>query len=126
MEISFENLIFDDKTPVYYQIIKFIKANILLGNLKDGEILPSRRSLAVFLNVNPNTIQKTYRQLEEEGVIITPNNANSILCVNDRTLAEIHNSLVKQEVSDFIKFIKSLNLSYKDMLDLISNLWDKA
>lgn len=124
MSISFEDLKFNDKTPVYNQIVQYIKSRILLGYFEDGEPLPSRRALAVKLSVNPNTIQKTYKQLEDEGIIVTPNNSKSIICANDRIMKKIHHDLVKGEAQEFLKFLKGLNLSFKDVMDLISELWD--
>jgi len=63
-----------DKTsvqPFYEQIILSVKQNILLGIFEPDEKLPSVRELASKLMMNPNTIAKAYKSLEQEGVIIT-------------------------------------------------------
>ncbi|MDR2832714.1 MAG: GntR family transcriptional regulator [Streptococcaceae bacterium] len=63
-----------DKTsvqPFYEQIILSIKRNILLGIYETDEKLPSVRELASNLMMNPNTIAKAYKSLEQEGVIVT-------------------------------------------------------
>ena len=57
--------------PIYQQIIDQIKRDIALGMLKTDEKLPTVRQLAAQLAINPNTIAKAYRQLEQEGIITT-------------------------------------------------------
>ena len=57
------------RTPVYEQIIGQIEKLIGAGLLKEGEQLPSVRSLSLELSVNPNTIQKAYGELDSKGII---------------------------------------------------------
>ena len=57
--------------PVYLQIIDQVKRDIALGRLAKEERLPTVRQLAQQLAINPNTIAKAYRQLEQEGIIVT-------------------------------------------------------
>jgi GntR family transcriptional regulator len=56
---------------VYLQIIDQVKRDIALGRLAKEERLPTVRQLAQQLAINPNTIAKAYRQLEQEGIIVT-------------------------------------------------------
>jgi GntR family transcriptional regulator len=56
---------------VYQQIIDQVKRDIALGRVIKDEKLPTVRQLAVQLAINPNTIAKAYRQLEQEGIIVT-------------------------------------------------------
>ncbi len=57
------------RTPVYEQISTQIEKLISSGILKEGEQLPSVRSLSIELSVNPNTIQKAYSELDVRGII---------------------------------------------------------
>ncbi|WDF50116.1 GntR family transcriptional regulator [Paenibacillus sp. KACC 21273] len=57
------------RKPIYEQLMDKIKEMIMYGILKPEEQLPSVRSLSTQLTVNPNTIQKAYRELEREGYI---------------------------------------------------------
>ena len=52
------NFIPNDKEPVYIQIIRYIKQQIVRGDLQPGDPIPSRREMAVNIKVNPNTVQK--------------------------------------------------------------------
>ncbi|MDQ2086929.1 GntR family transcriptional regulator [Herbivorax sp. ANBcel31] len=126
MGMSFERLKIDNKSPVYLQVVKYIKLQILSGFFKDGDELPSRRKLASILNVNPNTIQKTYKQLEEERVIITPSNANSKISLSKKSLAKMRKSLIESDIKEMILSLKEMNLSFKEVIDMISDLWDEV
>ena len=58
-----------DASPIYEQIKNGLKRMIVTGAMKEGDKLPSVRSLATELAINPNTIQKAYNELENEGYI---------------------------------------------------------
>ena len=58
-----------DTRPLYEQIVDKFQMLILSGALEPNSRMPSVRSLAVELSINPNTVQKTYRQLEQRGLI---------------------------------------------------------
>ena len=60
---------YSDKRPIYEQIIDRVETLIVTGVLEPDEKLPSVRSLAVELSINPNTIQRAYMELEREGFI---------------------------------------------------------
>lgn len=65
------HLDYRDSRPIYIQIVDGYRAQILAGVLQAGEKLPSVRELATELSINPNTIQRSYRQLEALGWIAT-------------------------------------------------------
>ena len=60
-----------DARPIYTQIVDGIREQAASGILRSGDKLPSVRELAATLAINPNTIQRSYRQLEAEGWIVT-------------------------------------------------------
>ena len=65
------HLDYRDARPISLQIVEGLRAQILAGVLQSGERLPSVRELAASLSINPNTIQRAYRQLEALGWIAT-------------------------------------------------------
>ena len=67
----FSDLILNTRDPVYLQLVRYVHLQICRGVLRDGDALPSRRELAVLLGINPNTAQKAYKALEEEGIMHT-------------------------------------------------------
>ena len=60
---------YQDRRPLYEQIVEKFRHLILNGALKPGEKMPSVRQLAMELSINPNTIQRAYMTLEQEGLI---------------------------------------------------------
>jgi GntR family transcriptional regulator len=60
---------FNETQPIYLQIIDYLKEKIFSGEIKPGELMPSIRSLSVKLEVNPNTIQHAYDEMEREGLV---------------------------------------------------------
>lgn len=60
-----------DPRPIYAQIVSELKRLIVSGALERGEKLPSVRELAGSLAINPNTIQRAYRELEAEGFVFS-------------------------------------------------------
>ena len=87
--VSFENLVLDDNTPIYQQILDFVRRGIVAGTVSDGEELPSRRVLSALLGVNPNTVQRACRLLEEEGLVVSHTGAKSCISVDDVRRAEL-------------------------------------
>ena len=76
-----------DARPIYAQICDGIREQILTGVLREGDKLPSVRELAMELTINPNTIQRSYRALEDEGWIASVAGKGSFVCGVPQSLA---------------------------------------
>ena len=74
------HLDYRDARPIYLQIMDGLRQQISSGVLRQGEKLPSVRELAAELSINPNTIQRSYRQLEMEGWIATVPGKGCFVC----------------------------------------------
>ena len=74
------HLDYRDARPIYAQIIDGFREQIATGILQPGDKLPSVRELAQNLAINPNTIQRSYRQLETEGWIVTVPGKGCFVC----------------------------------------------
>ena len=79
------HLDYRDSRPIYTQIIDGFREQIAAGVLQPGEKLPSVRELAAALTINPNTIQRSYRQLEVEGWIATVPGKGCFVCGSEQT-----------------------------------------
>lgn len=79
------HLDYRDSRPIYTQIIDGFREQIATGVLRPGEKLPSVRELAAALTINPNTIQRSYRQLEVEGWIATVPGKGCFVCGSEQT-----------------------------------------
>ena len=122
--VDFSGLKLNHRDPVYLQSASHIKKGILAGRISDGDPLPSRREIAAMLGVNPNTVQKAFRRTEEEGYVITEGNTGSIIRLNAGIRFRIEAELTENMAREFIQSAKDINLSFKKVFDLISDLWD--
>ena len=77
-----------ENRPIYAQIMERFKERISAGAMEPGDRLPSVRELAAELAINPNTIQRSYRQLEMEGWIVTVPGKGCFVCSDQRHTEE--------------------------------------
>lgn len=87
MSLSLITVDLRDRKQLYEQIIDNVKNLILSGELEADDKLPSVRSLAKELGINPNTIQKAYTELEHQGIIMTLQGRGSIVLTDKNSLA---------------------------------------
>ncbi|WP_026858802.1 GntR family transcriptional regulator [Jeotgalicoccus psychrophilus] len=108
------------RVPIYEQIIENVKRLIIQGVLLPEEKLPSVRSLAQELTINPNTIQKAYRELEREGYVISRPGKGSFVNDMTETMNREHIKTLTDEVERLIKelvFLDVPGISLKAMID---------
>lgn len=122
--ISFEEFILLDDGPIYLQIIRYIKQGIASGSIKNQEEVPSRRVLSALLGVNPNTIQKAYHMLEEEGIILSRAGAKSYTQVDVAAVARIRRELLESDTSAWVKSMKQLGVSKEEAVGLMEQMWE--
>lgn len=121
--ISFETFIMENGIPIYLQILLFIKRGMIAGTIIDGDELPSRRMLSAFLGVNPNTVQKAYKMLEDEGLIQSRSGAKSYAVVDETVIQRIKAELLEQEVKGIIGAMKQMGLSKEEAVEAIKRYW---
>lgn len=121
--ISFEDFILEDDSPIYMQIIRYVKRGIVSGAIQDGDEMISRRALSALLGVNPNTIQKSYHLLEEEGIIRSRTGAKSCVEVNDTMKEQIRLTLLKQDTRNWVQAMKQMGVKQEMALRLAQQVW---
>ena len=114
-----------DGLPIYLQIVRYVERGVAAGTIADGEELPSRRVLSAQLGVNPNTVQKASRLLEEEGLITSRSGAKSEVCAPPEQAAALRTRLLEQEIAGFIRSLRQSRLEKEAALELIDRLWDR-
>ncbi|WP_242965564.1 GntR family transcriptional regulator [Flavonifractor sp. An4] len=114
-----------DGLPIYLQIVRYVERGVAAGTIADGEELPSRRVLSAQLGVNPNTVQKAYRLLEEEGLITSRSGAKSEVCAPPEQAAALRTRLLEQEIAGFVRSLRQSGLEKEAALELIDRLWDR-
>jgi GntR family transcriptional regulator len=122
--ISFEDFRAEDGTPLYLQILLHIKRGIVSGRIQNADELPSRRVLSALLGVNPNTIQKAYRTLEEEGLIESHTGAKSYVVLDDARIRSVRAELLEGDARAVVSAMKQMGLCKEDALAIIERYWN--
>lgn len=122
--ISFEYFTMADGIPIYLQILLYIKRGLIAGSIKTGDELPSRRVLSALLGVNPNTVQKAYKMLEEEGLILSRAGAKSYVSVTEGKLEEIRAELLETDAKEAVEKMKLMGVSKEEAHRLMDKYWD--
>lgn len=121
--IDFEGFVQTEGQPIYLQIMRYIKQGLASGIIADGEELPSRRALSAYLTVNPNTVQKVYRLLEEEGLVQSHAGAKSFVCATERQRAALRRELTENELRGMVRNMKGMGLTAKEAAALVEKLY---
>ncbi len=114
-----------DPRPIYSQIMDSLRQQILAGVLAPGERLPSVRELAAALAINPNTIQRSYRQLEMEGWIATVPGKGCFVCSN-LAAAEQEKQRLLDDLEAHIRALERLGMTRQEIAQWIAKerVWD--
>lgn len=123
--LTFDGFQLQPGVPIYMQIILYIQRGIAAGAIADGAEMPSRRVLSARLGVNPNTIQKAYRLLEDEGLIVSHAGAKSLVTYDAATADRLRRSLLAQDVRQLVTAMRQTGLSKDEALDLVGRLWEE-
>lgn len=123
--ISFEAFRSVEGMPIYLQMIRFVKQGLAAGQFLDGDELPSRRLVSATLAVNPNTVQKAYRQLEEEGLIQSRPGAGSHITASPQQVEDIRQELFRSEVQETVAAMKRMGLKKEEAVALLRQLYNE-
>lgn len=74
--------------PIYEQVADQVKKNIISGELKEGQVLPSVRALSSQLRISALTVKKSYDRLEDEGFVVTVQGKGTYVSTGDLSFAE--------------------------------------
>ncbi len=110
---------YDSKTPIYLQVVNAIKADIVTGNLKCGEKLPSGRDLAVKYTINPNTSARVYQELEAQGACFTKRGMGTYVTEDTSMIEKFKKEMAQNALDDFLMSISKLGISKEEAIDLL-------
>lgn len=112
--------------PIYMQIKKQIKEQILLGKLKERTPLPSIRKLAKDLQVSVITTKKAYEELEKEGFIETfPGKGSFVAAQNQELLKEKQLKRIEDHLVQVIEESKAFNISLDELVEMLRLLYEE-
>ncbi len=105
--------------PIYEQVVNQIKAQIISGELKDGDILPSVRNMAAELRISSLTVKKAYDFLEEEGLVTTVHGKGTFVNAADSQMAaEARRKAIEDDLSLVISKAFSAGLSEEELKEI--------
>ena len=107
---------FDQSRPIYLQIIEDIKRQIATGVVKPGDKLPSQRDLAVQLQVNANTVQRAYREMELLGIVETLRGQGTFVRAERSIVEETRGDMVSTLVEEFVTAMQALGYDAEAIL----------
>jgi DNA-binding transcriptional regulator YhcF (GntR family) len=111
---------FDDRTPIYTQIMDLIKRRIAVGELKVGQQLPSVRDLAQQVVVNPNTVQKAYFELEREGYVAIQRGMGTFVSGDRGTVDLLRQGLARDIAATYVAGMCSLGYGPKEIAAMVA------
>ena len=113
--------IFGSSSPLYVQIADRIRSDIVCGVYAKQEKLPAVRELALEASVNPNTMQRAFTCLENEGLVVTAGTTGRFVTDDDRVIQEAREKMAATFVGDFADKITRLGYSLAEAARFVGN-----
>ena len=123
--IDFGGFVQTEGQPIYGQIMRYIKQGLAAGTIADGEELPSRRTLSAYLTVNPNTVQKAYHLLEEEGLVQSHAGTKSCVCASEQQREALRRELTEEGLRTMVRDMKRMGLTAAEAAALVKKLYEE-
>jgi len=116
---------FTGDKPIYKQIKDIVKRNILNDTWEENNKIPSVRDLSSKMSVNPNTIMRAFRELQNEDILLNKRGIGNIVKdgARDRIFKEKQKNFKNYKIVNIIKEAKLLNISKADFVEIVNNKW---
>ncbi len=116
---------FDSNTPIYVQVADDIKQKIISGELKAGDKIPSNRELSLIYKINPNTVQRVYRELEQENLCFAKRGIGMFITEDEAICKKLKEESIEKLIAELISKIKAMNVSREEFFELAEKNWRK-
>lgn len=113
---------FSSDRPVYLQIAERITKSVLSTEFRPGEQLPTVRQLAMHAAVNPNTVQRAYQELENDGIIIVKGTLGRFVTDDTEIIERNRKKLAKYLVTEFCNNFGELSLPLSQAIEMIKEV----
>jgi GntR family transcriptional regulator len=110
---------FDNSHPIYMQIIDEFKKGIIRAELKAGDKIPSQREYAQMVKVNPNTVQRAYREMENLGMVETLRGQGTFVRAGEDKRQEMAQEMANTIIEQFISQMRSLGYEDRTILAML-------
>ena len=112
--------------PIYEQLMEQIKNEIISGGLKEGEALPSVRTLSGELKISALTVKKAYDKLEEEGFVTTVHGKGTYVSASDKQLAlEARQKAIEDDFDKVIDRALSMGMKKEEISEVVKLILDE-
>ncbi|WP_410511451.1 GntR family transcriptional regulator [Paenibacillus sp. BR2-3] len=111
---------FDNNLPIYIQIMNYIKGEIVTGKLGPGDKILSVRELASELQINPNTVQRTFQELEREEIVETRRGMGRYVTSEEDKIMTIKKEMAKDVLDRFIRGMKELGFEGEEIVTVVA------
>lgn len=108
--------------PIYRQIADRLKRQTVRGRLRPGDKLPSVRELAIQYKVNPNTVQRTYSELEREGVVEVRRGQGTFVTRDTQMIEQLRERLKQEYVTAFVHDMREMGFTSREMIESVKNV----
>lgn len=102
--------------PIYLQIADRLMGQIIRGVYGCGDRLPSVREFALSAEVNPNTIQRAFMELQNKGLVVTESTAGKFVTKNEETIREIKDALLAAKTETFLNSLNSYGITKEQLI----------
>ena len=115
--------VFDRQTPIYLQLMRLFRRQVISGEWKIGQQIPTVRDLALQYGVNPNTMQRALSELEREGLLSSNRRAGRFVSADQAQIASVRSSLAGSQIADFIEAMRLLQFDWPTLQQLLARKW---
>ena len=116
---------YKDARPIYEQVVDRFQMLILTGALEPNTRMPSVRSLAVELSINPNTIQRAYAELERQGFIYTVKGRGNFVAYDEKLL-DVRKEQLLKKLKELVREAREIGIGIKELAGWLTEDEEKA
>ncbi|MBF8435779.1 GntR family transcriptional regulator [Halanaerobiaceae bacterium Z-7014] len=112
---------YDTTRPIYEQIIDFILKKLASGEYSAGSKLPSQREMAKLLSVNPNTVQRAYREMEIKDLVETRRGLGTFVTESEDKIEEVRIEMGEEIIENFIEELRALGFTKAEIDKMLAD-----
>lgn len=113
-------MLFNENEPIYIQVYNHILIQIATGKYPVGEKIPSVRELSINLKINPNTISKALKELENLNIIYAKRGIGNFVSEDEDKIRSLKEDMLKKITTNFIENLKKLGITLNEVKNILN------